>query len=104
MAWIYLIIAGLFEVVWAVGIKYTESFTKLWPSIITILAMILSMGALGMAVRTLPLGTAYAIWTGIGVLGTAVFGILWLNEPTSLFRILSLAALLLGMIGLKLTA
>ena len=83
MAWVYLFVAGLFEVGWAVGLKYTEGFTRLWPSVWTALALVLSMVLLAAAMRSLPLGTAYAIWTGIGAVGTAVLGIILFGEPRS---------------------
>lgn len=103
MAWILLIVAGLFEVAWAVGLKYTAGFTRLFPSIATVAAMIVSMGLLGLAVRTLPIGTAYAVWTGIGTAGTALIGIVVLGEPASFLRVCCLGLILLGIIGLKLT-
>ena len=87
MPWIILIVAGLLEIVWAVGLKYTEGFTRLGPSVITIGAMIVSMSLLGFAMRSLPMGTAYAVWTGIGIVGTAIFGILMLGESASAARI-----------------
>src|SRR4029453_9856114 len=87
MAWVVLFVAGLLEIVWAVGLKYTEGFTRLWPSIATAVAMIGSMGLLGVALRTLPLGTAYAIWTGIGSVGTAVLGIVLFREPATEMRL-----------------
>lgn len=102
MAWIYLVIAGLFEIIWAVGLKYTEGFTKLYPSTITIAAMIFSLWFLGLSLRQLPMGTAYAIWTGIGTIGTAVFGILLFSEPATALRILSLLMIVFGIFGLKL--
>ncbi len=102
MPWLILIIAGIFEVGWAVGLKYTHGFTKLWPSIGTIIAMILSMGLLGIALRNLPLGTAYAIWTGIGTIGTALFGILVLKEPATALRLACLVMIVAGIVGLKL--
>jgi quaternary ammonium compound-resistance protein SugE len=102
MAWILLFIAGLLEVGWAVGLKYTEGFTRLWPSVATVSAMISSMGLLGLAVRTLPLGTAYAVWTGIGTVGTVVVGMLLFGEPRSLVRLACVSFIILGIIGLKL--
>lgn len=102
MNWILLLLAGLLEVVWAVGLKYTEGFTRLWPSIGTLLAMIVSFGLLSIAMKTLPLGTAYAVWVGIGVIGSALLGVFLFAEPMSLGRLVSLALILTGIIGLKL--
>ena len=104
MSWIILLIAGLLEIVWAVGLKYTEGFTKLAPTIITVSAMIFSVALLGLAVRVLPLGTAYAVWTGIGTVGTVIFGIMVLGESASLTRIGCIASIILGTIGLKIIA
>lgn len=101
MAWVYLVVAGLLEIVWAVGLKYTEGFTRLWPSVITGTAMIASMGLLAFAVRTLPIGTAYAVWTGIGTVGAVLFGIFVLAEPTSALRLLCLTMIVGGIVGLK---
>ena len=104
MGWIILLFAGLLEVVWAVGLKYTHGFTRLTPSIITITAIIASMGLLAYAMRDLPAGTAYAIWTGIGAIGTAIFGIIFLGESANMFRLLSLGLIVMGLIGLKLSS
>lgn len=104
MAWIYLIIAGLFETVWAVALKYSESFTKLWPSVITVIAMALSIYLLAIALKTLPLGTAYAIWTGIGALGAVLYGIIVFGESRSMLRIIFLIMILGGIVGLKVTS
>lgn len=104
MAWIALAIAGLFEVAWAVGLKYSAGFTKLWPSVATIAAMVASLGLLGFAMRTLPLGTAYAIWTGVGTVGTAILGIMLFNEPASAIRLLCIGLIVAGAIGLKLVS
>lgn len=101
MAWIILVVAGMLEVGWAVGLKYTEGFARLWPSIATIAAMVASMALLGVAVRTLPLGTAYAVWTGIGTMGTVIVGMLLFGEPASLVRLLCVCLILSGIIGLK---
>lgn len=101
-AWLLLTAAGLFEVGWAVGLKYTDGFTRLWPTVGTAAALALSMGLLGLALRALPLGTAYAVWTGIGTVGTAVLGIALFREPASAGRLLSIALILAGIIGLKL--
>ncbi|MYN42527.1 quaternary ammonium compound efflux SMR transporter SugE [Duganella sp. FT109W] len=103
MTWIILILAGLLEVVWAVGLKYTEGFTKLLPSALTLAAMAGSVGMLGLALRTLPLGTAYAIWTGIGTVGTVIYGIVMLNEPASVMRLTCIAMIVGGIIGLKIS-
>ncbi|MCS0591976.1 quaternary ammonium compound efflux SMR transporter SugE [Massilia norwichensis] len=102
MSWAYLVIAGLLEVAWAVGLKYTAGFTKLWPSVFTLTTMAGSVGMLGLALRALPLGTAYAIWTGIGTVGTAVFGMMMLNEPAGALRLLSIGLIVAGIVGLKL--
>jgi quaternary ammonium compound-resistance protein SugE len=103
MTWIILILAGLLEVVWAVGLKYTEGFTRLIPSALTLTAMAGSVGLLGLALRTLPLGTAYAIWTGIGTVGTVIYGIVMLNEPASVVRLTCIAMIVGGIIGLKIS-
>jgi len=102
MAWIILFVAGLFEVGWAVGLKYTEGFTRLWPTVGTGVSMVLSMALLGWALKTLPLGTAYAVWTGIGAIGTALFGILVLKEPATAARLVCLCLIVAGILGLKL--
>jgi quaternary ammonium compound-resistance protein SugE len=101
MAWIVLVLAGLFEIGWAVGLKYTDGFTRLGPSALTAGAMAISLGLLGLALKTLPLGTAYAVWTGIGTIGTAAFGILVLGEPATAFRIGCIALIVVGLVGLK---
>lgn len=101
MAWIVLVLAGLFEIGWAVGLKYTEGFSRLVPSALTVGAMAISLGLLGLALKTLPLGTAYAVWTGIGTIGTAIFGILVLGEPATAFRIGCIALIVTGLVGLK---
>ncbi|WP_338883409.1 MULTISPECIES: quaternary ammonium compound efflux SMR transporter SugE [Xenorhabdus] len=102
MSWLILLIAGLLEVVWAIGLKYTHGFSRWVPSLITISAMVVSMGLLAYAMKNLPAGTAYAVWTGIGAVGTAVFGIMVLGESANLVRILSLGLIVIGIIGLKL--
>jgi len=102
MPWIYLVIAGVFEVAWAVGLKSTEGFTKLVPSLLVGGAMIASMGLLGLAVRQLPIGTAYAVWTGIGTLGAAIFGMLVLGEPAGALRLGCIGLIAAGIVGLKL--
>ena len=104
MAWLYLFVAGLMEVAWAVGLKYTEGFTRLWPSVWTLAALALSMALLAAALRTLPLGTAYAIWTGIGAVGTAALGIFLFGESASAARLACIALILAGLVGLKLTS
>jgi quaternary ammonium compound-resistance protein SugE len=101
MAWIYLFIAGLFEIGWAVGLKYTEGFTKLWPSVITIVTMILSFYFLSSAVKTIPIGTAYAIWTGIGAVGTAILGIFLFGESKEFIRLFFILLIVIGIVGLK---
>ena len=102
MAWIYLTVAGLFEIGWAIGLKYTEGFTRLLPSLWTIASMILSIVLLGLALKTLPVGTAYAVWTGIGAVGTAALGIYLFAEPATVARLLCIGLILSGIIGLKL--
>src|ERR671915_2047794 len=102
MAWVWLTLAGLLEVVWAMGIKYTAGFTRLVPSTITIAAMVASVYLLGLAVRTIPIGTGYAVWTGIGAVGVAILGMVLFNEPKTLFRILSILLIVAGIAGLKL--
>ena len=104
MAWLVLLVAGLMEVGWAVGLKYTEGFTRLWPSLWTVVAMALSLGLLGLALKSLPLGTAYAVWTGIGSVGTVLVGIWLLGESTDPLRLGCIALILAGIVGLKLTA
>ena len=103
MSWIILFIAGLLEVVWAIGLKYTHGFTRLTPSVITVTAMIVSIVLLSWAMRSLPVGTAYAVCTGIGAVGAAITGILLLGESASLARIASLALIVAGIVGLKLS-
>lgn len=103
-AWIILFIAGMLECCWAVGLKYTHGFTRLVPSVLTVLCIVLSMGLLAIALKTIPVGTGYAVWTGIGALGTAVVGILLFHESTDLIRIVSLALILSGIVGLKLSS
>ena len=104
MAWVYLLIAGAFEIVWAVSLKFTDGFTRLWPSVGTVAAMGISMVCISFALRTIPMGTAYAIWTGIGAAGTVIVGMVWFNEPRDVVRLLSIAAIIGGIAGLKLTA
>ncbi|KRB08857.1 quaternary ammonium compound efflux SMR transporter SugE [Lysobacter sp. Root690] len=102
MSWILLVLAGLFEVGWAIGLKYTEGFTKLWPSLGTVAAMIVSLGLLGLAMKSLPVGTAYAIWVGVGAVGTVILGIVLFNEPVNALRIGSVVLIVAGLVGLKL--
>jgi quaternary ammonium compound-resistance protein SugE len=102
MNWLLLLAAGLFEVVWAVGLKYTDGFTRLWPTVGTVAAMVMSVVLLGLAVKSMPLGTAYAVWVGIGALGTAILGIVLFGEPASAPRLISLGLILAGVVGLKL--
>jgi len=104
MAWIYLLLAGLLEIGWAIGLKYTEGFTKLVPTVLTVASMVVSIALLGLAVKTLPIGTGYAIWTGIGAVGTAILGIALLGEPATAARIASIALIVAGIIGLKLAS
>lgn len=104
MPWLILLVAGLFEIGWAIGLKYTEGFTRFWPSVGTLVAMVASVGLLGLALRTLPVGTAYAVWTGIGAVGTVVFGIVLLGEPVSVARLVCVGLIVAGIVGLKLTA
>ncbi len=101
-AWLVLIVAGLFEIGWAVGLKYTDGFTRLWPTAWTAVALVSSMVLLGLAVRALPLGTAYAVWVGIGAVGTALLGIALLGEPATLARVASIGLVVAGIVGLKL--
>jgi quaternary ammonium compound-resistance protein SugE len=102
MAWGILVVAGLFEVGWAIGLKYTEGFTRFWPTVGTVLAMIISLCSLGVAVKSLPIGTAYSIWVGIGAVGTAVLGIVLFGEPANAARLVSIALIVAGIVGLKL--
>lgn len=104
MAWYYLLVAGLFEIVWAVGLKYTEGFSRLWPSAGTVLAMIASFYCLAVAIKTIPIGTGYAVWTGIGAAGTALFGIILFGESTSVPRLISIVLILCGIVGLKVSS
>lgn len=103
MAWVVLVIAGLFEVGWAIGLKYTEGFTRLWPTVGTVVAMTVSVVLLGLAMRTLPVGTAYAVWTGIGAIGTVILGIVLFGDPATTGRLVCLGLILAGIVGLKLT-
>lgn len=102
MAWIILVLAGLFEVGWAIGLKYTEGFTRLWPTIWTVLAMAISLWLLGIAMKSLPVGTAYSIWVGVGSVGTVILGIALLGESANAGRLISVAFIIAGIVGLKL--
>ena len=102
MPWLILVLAGLFEVAWAIGLKYTDGFTRLWPSIGTGAAMVVSLGLLGLAMKSLPVGTSYAIWVGVGAVGTAILGIVLLGEPATAGRVICIALILVGVVGLKL--
>lgn len=104
MAWVYLFVASLFEIGWAVGLKYTQGFTRLWPSVLTVAAMAVSLTLLAMAVRTIPVGTGYAIWTGVGAVGTAILGLILFAEPLTAWRVICLLAIACGVLGLKFTA
>ena len=102
MAWIVLVVAGLFEVGWAIGLKYTEGFTRLWPTIWTAVSMIISLWLLGIAMRSLPVGTAYSVWVGVGAVGTVILGVVLLGEPANPARLISVGLIVAGIIGLKL--
>lgn len=104
MAWIMLFFAGLFEIGWAIGLKYTEGFTRVMPSVLTVASMVVSLGLLGLALKTLPVGTAYAVWTGIGTVGTAILGIMLLGEPATAMRLACIGLIVAGILGLKLVA
>lgn len=101
MAWIVLLIAGLLEVGWAIGLKYTQGFTRFWPTVATALSMLASLYLLGIALRTLPVGTAYAVWTGVGAVGTAILGVVLLGEPATAPRLLCIGLIVAGIAGLK---
>ncbi len=102
MSWLILILAGLFEVGWAIGLKYTEGFTRLWPTVGTALSMVVSLGLLGIAMKDLPVGTAYSVWVGVGAVGTVILGIVLFNEPVNPLRLVSVGLIIAGIIGLKL--
>jgi quaternary ammonium compound-resistance protein SugE len=104
MPWLILVLAGLFEVAWAIGLKYTDGFTRLWPSIGTGAAMVVSLGLLGLAMKSLPVGTSYAVWVGVGAVGTAILGIVLLGEPATAGRLVSLGLIVAGIVGLKLAS
>lgn len=101
MSWFILIVAGLFEICWAIGLKYSNGFTKFWPSVFTVTSMIISMVLLSLAVKNIPLGTAYAVWTGIGAVGTAILGIFLFSESSELIRLLFIFLIVAGIAGLK---
>ncbi|BEP34869.1 quaternary ammonium compound efflux SMR transporter SugE [Variovorax sp. V59] len=103
MAWVVLLVAGLLEMGWAIGLKYTEGFTRFWPSVGTAISMVLSVVLLGWAMRSLPVGTAYAVWTGIGAVGTVILGILLFQEPANAARLICVGLIVAGILGLKLT-
>lgn len=104
MPWIILLLAGVFEIGWAIGLKYTEGFTRLWPTLGTVAAMAVSLALLGVAMKSLPVGTAYAVWVGVGAVGTAILGMVLLGEPANPGRLVSLGLIVLGIIGLKLAS
>lgn len=104
MSWVYLFVAGLFEVGWAIGLKYTNGFTRLAPTVLTAVSMAISLGLLGVALKTLPVGTAYAVWTGIGAVGTAILGIYLLGEPATAGRLVCIGLIVSGIVGLKLVS
>jgi quaternary ammonium compound-resistance protein SugE len=104
MAWFYLLLAGLFEVGWAIGLKYTEGFSRLFPSLLTVAAMALSLALLGLALKSLPVGTAYAVWTGVGAVGAAVLGIILFSEPATVLRLTCIGLIVCGIAGLKFAA
>ena len=104
MPWFVLVLAGVFEIGWAIGLKYTDGFTKLWPTVGTVASMAISLGLLGAAMKSLPVGTAYAVWVGVGAVGTAILGIVLLGEPANAGRMVSLALIVAGIVGLKLAS
>ena len=104
MPWIILTLAGLFEIGWAIGLKYTDGFTRLWPTVGTVVSMAISLALLGIAMKSLPVGTAYAVWVGVGAVGTAILGIVLLGEPANAGRMISLGLIIAGIIGLKLAS
>ncbi len=102
MAWGILVVAGLFETGWAIGLKYTDGFTRLWPTVWTVVAMMISLWLLGLAMKSLPVGTAYAVWVGVGAVGTVSLGIALLGEPANAARLISVGLIIAGIVGLKL--
>ncbi len=103
MGWIFLVLAGFFEIVWAIALKYSEGFTKLWPSVIFMASAWVSFAFLAYALKTIPMGNAYAVWTGIGAVGIAIIGMVWFSEPVTLLRVLSIGFIVIGILGLKLS-
>ena len=103
MAWTLLVVAGIFEIIWATGLKYTDGFTRLWPSVGTVVAMAVSMSCLSLAFRVIPMGTAYTVWTGIGAVGTVLLGILLFDEPKNAVRLVCITLIIVGIAGLKLS-
>ena len=103
MAWTFLVVAGIFEIIWATGLKYTDGFTRLWPSVGTVVAMAVSMICLSLAFRVIPMGTAYTVWTGIGAVGTVLLGILLFDEPKNAVRLFCITLIIVGIAGLKLS-
>lgn len=103
MAWVILVLAGMFEIGWAVGLKYTEGFSRFWPTLGTVLAIIVSLWLLGIAMKSLPVGTAYSVWVGVGIVGTVILGIVLFEEPANAMRLVSVGLIVAGIIGLKLT-
>lgn len=101
MSWVYLFVAGFFEIGWAIGLKYTNGFTRLVPTVLTAISMAVSLGLLGLALKTLPVGTAYAVWTGVGAVGTAILGIYLLSEPATVGRLVCIGLIVAGIVGLK---
>ena len=101
MSWVYLFVAGLFEIGWAIGLKYTNGFTRLVPTLLTAISMVISLGLLGIALKTLPVGTAYAVWTGIGAVGTAILGVYLLGEPATVGRLVCIGLIVSGIVGLN---
>ena len=104
MSWLILVVAGLFEIGWAIGLKYTQGFTRLWPTLGTVGAMVISVGLLGVAMRELPVGTAYAVWTGMGAVGTVILGIVLFGDPANAPRLVCVGLIVAGILGLKLTS
>ncbi|HVO91858.1 MAG TPA: quaternary ammonium compound efflux SMR transporter SugE [Terriglobales bacterium] len=104
MAWLILVLAGIFEVGWAIGLKYSDGFSRLWPTLGTVAAMLISLGLLGIAMKSLPVGTAYAVWVGVGAVGTVILGVLLLGEPATPGRLISVGFIIAGIIGLKLAS